>query len=423
MEKIARFTDRFIKNLQAQNKRVEYTEGGGFILRVSAKGVKTWVYSYSFERKAKRLKLGTYPAISLSEARKLHNNAVLIKERGIDPLQHERDKKEAIKKEKFKKEKEEESTIEWLAHDFFIRYVLLNRKAPIQIEQQIRADIIPLFGKYKIEEITTRDITRGLEKIVDRGSPIHANKVLRTIKQMFSYALSKGITERNPAYLIESKNVGGREIPRDRPLEYGEIKALWTFLEDQNQHNIPDSTCLGLKILLLTGVRTGSLLQAEKTEFNLDESIWTIPPEHLKLKKFEAQKSHVVHLSNFLKRLVSELISLSDSQYLIPNRQGDKPAHPKLFSGLIHRVRSRIKGIDEPFNVHDFRATISTHMAKLGIQPHIGELSLGHKLQGMLATYNKHDYLSERAKALQMWSDKIEMLVSNDNVVLMDRRA
>ncbi|MCU7940970.1 MAG: site-specific integrase [gamma proteobacterium symbiont of Bathyaustriella thionipta] len=241
---------------------------------------------------------------------------------------------------------------------------------------------------------------------------------------MFNYAVSKGLIKHNPAIAIEAKSIGGVEIPRDRCLSYEEIKALWLYLDDRTEHNIHPATIAGLKVLLLTGVRTGSLIKAEWKEINFDNSLWTIPPEHLKLKKTEVRKPHKVHLTDFVKDLFKELKVLSGCSHVIPSRDStesdSKPANDKLFSRVINRSRGNIEGIEENFNAHDFRATFSTSMADIGIAPHITELALGHKLPKIMATYNKHEYLPERKEALEQWSDKIEMLVANTNVVLLN---
>ena len=419
MEKVKKFTDTLIRNLKTTGKRYDVTEGNGFCLRVSAKGKKSWVYSYWFDEKAKKFTIGYFPATSVAKARKLVSDAGLLKDKGIDPIQAKKDAEAQVKAE----QQREIQTVEWLVNDFYERYILVNRNAPIQIKQQKNADIIPLLGSMNIEEVTTRDISLALEKIVERGSPVHANKVLRTIKQMFNYAVSKGLLKFNPAIAIETKSIGGVEIPRDRCLNYEEIKALWAYLDDKNKHNVHPSTIAGLKILLLTGVRTGSLIDAQWKEIDFDNNLWVVPPEHLKLKKTEARKPHKVHLTNFVKELFAELKELSGCDHVIPSRDStednSKPANNKLFSRVIRRSRGNIEGIEEDFNAHDFRTTFSTSMADMGIAPHITELALSHKLPKILATYNKHEYLPERQEALEKWSDKIEMLVTNKNVVAL----
>ena len=83
-------------------------------------------------------------------------------------------------------------------------------------------------------------------------------------------------------------------------------------------------------------------------------------PFHLKLRKTELRKSHKVHLTEFVKQLFTELKNLS-----------------------------------------------------IGF--------LGHKLPKIMAAYNKHEYLDEKKNALEQWTDKIEKLVTNSNVILLNQ--
>ena len=413
MEKIKKFTDIFVKNIKHNDNLQEFTDSAGFVLRVSKTGVKSWVYSYKFNGKAKRLPLGRYPSTSIAKAKKKYSDAVLLKDEGVDPKAHKEEQEQAVQDEK----ERERQDIKWLADDFYTRYIEKNRKVPEQIKQQIDADIIPSLGTINLEEITTRQITLALEKIVERGANVHANKVLSTIKQMFTYALSKGIIERNPAQGINSINIGGKEKPRDRYLSLEEIKLIWQWLDNKKNHRLHPATVLALKVLLLTGVRSGELRLAEWSEIDFDNALWTIPKE-----KYKTGIEHKVHLTEFTLQHLQELKELSGCKWVLPSIKDDKNPQPltdKALSRAVKRIVGRIKDV-EPWTPHDLRRTFNTQLSALGIMPHIVEKCLGHKLPGIMATYNKHEYLPERKEALEQWSDKIEMLVTNSNVVLLN---
>ena len=78
----------------------------------------------------------------------------------------------------------------------------------------------------------------------------------------------------------------------------------------------------------------------------------------------------------------------------------------------------RIEGI-LPWTPHDLRRTFNTQLSAMEITPHIVEKCLGHKLPGIMATYNQYEYLPERKEALEQWAEKIEILVTNSNVILL----
>lgn len=411
-----KFTDNYIKSLKPTGTQYQQNESGGLAIRVSAKGKKNWVYNYWLNNKAKRMVLGIYPSISLLKARKLALDAATLKDQGIDPIEH---KNEQERLEELEKQKSIQS-MGWLSEEFY-KTVLLNRKVPQQIRQQLNADIIPGIGSIHIDDISTRDITQFLQKIVDRGSPVHSNKVLSTIKQMFNFALSQGITDRNPAAAIRARDVGGVEVSRNRPLSYAEIKTLFQFL-DSGKHRIRKSTIIGMKLLMLTGVRTGSLVQAEWNEFDLENNLWIIPPEHQKLKKSQPHNPFPVHLSPWAIELLKQLRTASDSRYLIPSpmatQNDDKPAERTVFSSAIRLKLDEI-GIPK-FNVHDFRSTLATRLSEEGVAPHIVELILAHQLGGVAGIYNKHQFLKDRKAALNLWSEKVTQITSNNNVVAIN---
>lgn len=157
----------------------------------------------------------------------------------------------------------------------------VNPGQPQQIKQVIDADIIPPLGQIALEKIQARDITKSLDIIVKRGAPVHANKVLSTLKQAFNYAVSRGDLAANPSINIRARDIGGLEKPRERFLKLDEIKKLWLFL-DSNDSKIFTSMKIAIKIILLTGVRTAELRLAQWNEFDIKQSLWTIPANHTK---------------------------------------------------------------------------------------------------------------------------------------------
>jgi len=358
MKIIKKFTDVLVRNLKATGKRYDITEGNGFCLRITPSGKKAWVYSYWLDNKSKRFTVGYYPALSVAEARKAVFDAGLLKDNGIDPAQQKKDKEEAARK----KQAEELQTVEWLANDFYTRYIEKNRKVPQQIRQMLDADIIPSLGNFRIKEITTRQITIALEQIVDRGANVHANKVLSTIKQMFTYALSKGIIEHNPAQGTNSINIGGKEKPRDRNLSLEEIKLIWQWLDNEDNHRFHPATPTALKILLLTGVRSGELRTAEWSEVDLDAALWTIPKE-----KYKTGIEHKVHLTSFTIKHLQDLKDLSGSQWVLPSiKDNSKPLTDKALARAVKRTEGRIEDIP-PWTPHDLRRTFNTQLSAMGI--------------------------------------------------------
>ena len=139
---MSNFTDTYIKNLKIKEKRYEEYEGGGFGIRVSPNQLKTWIYRYKINGKTDKISIGHYPSMSLSSARKKYIELFELKQTGIVP-------KQSIQREEEKKN----DTISKLMEAWYKSYVVKNRKKPLQIRQQIDADITPLLGHLEIEKI------------------------------------------------------------------------------------------------------------------------------------------------------------------------------------------------------------------------------------------------------------------------------
>lgn len=390
---MSNFTDTYIRNLKGKEKRYEEYEGAGFGVRVSPNGIKSWIYRYKIDGKTDKLTLGSYPALSLSAAKKKFLDLSDLRRSGQNP-------KDLIQEQQEKKN----NTVEKLILPWYSSYVEKNRKQPLQIKQQIDADIIPLLGDRDLETLQAKDITKALDTIVARGAPIHANRVLSTLKQAFNYAVSRGSMQHNPATNIRTRDIGGLEKPRERYLNMDELKKLWLFL-DTDECKMFLQTKAALKIIILTGVRTSEIRLAQWSGFDFENSLWTIPPEHTK-----GAITVKIHITPILKSILMELKSISDSTFvlsgLVPNNPLDKNAMPR----AIRRIQERL-GIPD-WTAHDLRRTFATQLGEsLNIDPVVVEKCLGHKMPRIMATYNKNEMLPQRKEALEKWAQKIEDLV------------
>lgn len=146
---MSNFTDTYIKALKPTPKRYEKYEGGGFGIRVTPKGVKSWIYRYKIGGKTDKITLGHYPAMSLANAKKQFAELSGQRREGGTP-------KAIIEQQ----EQQKNNTVEKLVAEKF-------RKKPGQIRQQIHADIIPLLGKMRLDKIQTLDVAKALEQFLE----------------------------------------------------------------------------------------------------------------------------------------------------------------------------------------------------------------------------------------------------------------
>lgn len=143
---MVRFTDTYIKNLKSSDKRVELFEGDGFGIFIYPTGTKTWIYRYKIDGKKDHISIGNYPSVSLSDAKRQFMDLREIKKSGNNP------------KQIIQTQKEECFTIKDLVTNWYENYIKRHRKCPEQIEQIIKADIIPLLGDIEAEKLKTKDI-------------------------------------------------------------------------------------------------------------------------------------------------------------------------------------------------------------------------------------------------------------------------
>lgn len=389
-----KFTHKKIASLTAKKGRYHITEGNGFCLRVSPAETKTWFYRYKHNGKEKWLTLGHFPAMGVAEARNLFNELWNKRQNGENP-------EEYLKQEP---ESQTDTTVEQLVTEWYSGYIEKHRAHPQQIKQIIDADIIPLLGDKKLAKLKTKEITLALDKIVNRGSPIHANKVLAALKQAFNYGESRGDMLSNPAANIRARDIGGLEKARERYLTQEEIKELWHFLDSDKNH-ISVQIKNSLKIILLTGVRGGELRVAKWSEFDFDKSLWTIPAVNTKTGTILR-----VHLTPFMKTLLLELKKNNSSEYVISGLNGLYCLSDKAIPKAVNRIQERLN--IPQWTPHDLRRTFATQLGEtLNIDPVVIEKCLGHKMPKIMATYNKNEMLLQRKEALEKWADFVDKLI------------
>lgn len=393
-------TDRQLKALAGTGRRYEIADGLGLSVRVSPTGKVNFQYRYRFGGKPCRLDLGTYPLTSLSEARDRHYAARKLLDQGQDPVEAKR---------QTQREEHAAWTVEALAKDFLSRKVSREWKCPDYAQYLLNRNIVPILGALKVKDVTTREVMEALEKIADRGARVLANRTASLTKQMFAYAVQKGLREGNPCSVITKASVGGRERPRTRYLSYSEVWRLWKGLDASS---IAPWMKLAAKILLITGQRRGELMLAKWVDIDFDRRAWFIPAERSK-----NGKPHTVPLSSMATDQFLRLKAYSGSgQYLFPSPtlKPEQPCDIRALNKALRHVTKRL-GLQQ-CSPHVLRHTFTTLVSGLGIAPHVVEKILNHSLGGVLAVYNHHEFMPERETALQAWAARITTLLTAESV-------
>lgn len=344
-------TDKQLRAAKANGKTQYLHDGGGLYLRVTPAGYKTFILRVRRLSKYSWLALGPYPDMSLAEARE---KAVEVNTQGA-PAQ---------------------MTVAQAAEQY-MQYVKKHYKRPDLIEDRLTRDVIATIGAKKLHSVTKRDISEVLQAIVDRGSPVQANRTLADIKHLFAYCTEKGWVSSDPTQGITRKYVGGREKPKKRNLSWDEIKE---FIHVLYTRRFDEQTKIALGLLLVTGQRPSEVIGIHAAEIR--GVWWTIPKERIKTGRLEDAEDHKVYLSPQARQLI---------------KRWTKPDYD-------HRTLDRaVSRIGMGFTPHDLRRTMASRLGDLGVMPHVTEKMLNHKMEGVMAVYNHAEYLPERRSAWRLW--------------------
>jgi integrase len=409
-----RFTDRGIAALKPRADRYEAWEDGrsGFGVRVAPSGRKSWIFMYRFGGKARRMTLGSYPAVPLASARVKFAEAKHKLDRGEDPGALAKSEKLADRSA---------STVRQLIDEYLERSAK-DRKGYREIKRILEHDVAPAWGNRKAKAIKRRDVILLLDGIVDRGSPIMANRTLSWVRRMFNFAARRDIVDANPCFGIEAPS---REIERERVLSDEELQALWNGLPNADT---TDATRLAVKLLLVTAQRPGEVAGAMIAEFNIDQRLWSLPAERTK-----NGRPHLVPLSTLALSIVEAARGERRGGPLFPNRTG-KPltsqAIGRAFYGNVEALGIPVPARRQPvpddpraslaarrerrhvaFSPHDLRRTASTRMTELGFTRFIVDRVLNHVEPGVGRVYDRYEYLREKRQALETWTVRLEEIL------------
>ncbi len=361
-----------------------------------------WRFRYRFVGKSRIMNIGSYLNLSLADARKMAKGLRARVAMGYDVAGEKQERKrEAIAEIEAEKNA---YTMAQLADEFFQNRVLGNWKHPNIVRARIEKDIKPAIGHLAVEAVTPRHIDDLLKSIVKRGAPTMANDVLRWLKRIFNQAIKMHIITNNPALAFDVGDAGGKEQSRKRNLSRDEIAKLFAAMKTAKGFSVEND--ISMKLLLALAVRKGELIGARWVEFDLDAGVWHLPEVRTK-----TSAAITIPLSDTVVKWFKELKRLScASDYVLPARKMQDRMIPHIAESTLGVALAKVEHGLEPFTIHDMRRTAKTLLASLGVQPHISERCLNHKIKGVEGIYDGYDYFDERKKALNSLSDLLVQL-------------
>lgn len=373
-------------------------DGDGLYLEVTPKNKKLWRFKYRIFGKAKLLSFGSYPDISLLEARELRQEARNKVAKGIDPSM--------LRKEAKKEQEATETTFEVVAREWFSRNEPKWSASHIRtVKSRLERDVYPAIGNRPIADISRGEVIALIRKVEGRGVIETADRIKMYCGQIFRYALNLEKISFNPVTDMKdvlTKRVQGHHAAITDPKRLGEL------LRDIDEYNGSYVVKCALKIAPMVFVRPGELYNAVWAEFDLDEALWNIPATRMKMKQ-----PHLVPLATQAVTVLRELHNLTGDGKFVFHGYRSK-LRPISDVAMLAALR-RLGYSKEEMTSHGFRATARTIMDEvLQIRPDFIEHQLAHAVKDPNGrAYNRTAHLPERIKMMQQWADYLDGLKGN----------
>jgi len=393
---VAPLTDTAIRKAKPGPKPTKLRDGGGLYVQLNPDGSRWWRWDYRRPVTGKRntLSLGTYPEVSLADARGRQAEARRLLASGIDPGEHRKAAKVAgVEKAA---NSFEVVTREWLGKQKWVE------SYRCKVAAWMDNDVFPWIGGRPVAELTAPDFLRVARRIEERGAIESAHRIMQNCGQVMRYAVATGRADRNPVADLR----GALAPPAERHhAAITDPRELGGLLRAIDAYSGDATTRAALRLAPLVFVRPGELRHAEWSEIDLDVGEWNIPAHKMKMRE-----PHLVPLSSQAVAILRDLQPLTGHrQYVFPG--GRSPKRPLSDNALTAALRRM--GFDkETMTAHGFRATARTLLDEvLGWRPDLIEHQLAHAVRDPNGrAYNRTSHSAERRKMMQAWADYLDAL-------------
>jgi integrase len=369
----------------------------GFGLKVTPKSRKVFIVLYrtgGAGSKLRKYTIGPYGRVTLHQARVAAQKVFSAKFEGRDPAAEKRAARRQVLADR----------VDDLLEEFITQHVSKNRSAP-EVARLLRREVGGPWSGKSIHELGKRDVVKLVSAIEQRGAPVAANKLLKSIKTFFTWCVGRAVLDRSPA---EGVPLPAKEVARDRVLSDAELSQIVLAARGMGG---PYGGIV--ELLALTGQRREEVAQLRWDEIDLMQRRWILPKVRTK-----NNKEHIVPLSD-------------PAIVLLRRFERVQPVVFATSSGKTFRTFSRSKreldllcGVTD-WRLHDLRRTCVSGMARLGVAPHIADKILNHQtgtISGVAAVYQRHDFLAERKDALACWGAHFARIIAEASTERRDIR-
>lgn len=391
-------------------KFIRLADAASLYLQVDANGSRRWFYKYTFLGKSKLMALGKYPDVPLTSARRLRDEAKLLRATGVDPMEERKINK--LKAMNPTGQTFKAVALEWLEKQI-PQWSEVHAK---RCTRQLERDLFPYIGSRKINELEPVEVLAAVRKTEQRGAIETADRGLQLAGQIFRYAVATGRAPRDVTADLKGALMPYRTKNFAAITDPGKVGELLRAMKAYRGGLIV-KTALQLAPILFQ--RPGELRGAAWSEIDLNHALWTIPSARMKRTKEgkENGNDHLVPLPKQAVELLKLLQQLTGHGRLVfpGERDHDRP----ISENSVRTALIAMGYTSELQTWHGFRATARTMLAeRLELDPNIIEAQLAHAVKDANGTsYNRTKYLVQRTKMMQTWADYLDALAAGASVI------
>lgn len=378
-------------------------EHKGLRVRATATGRKVFFYRYRAEDKALReIKLGELGPLTLAKAREALAKLKLERAQGIDPQERKRASREAARADREAK-RALSYTVAALVEDE-ARERLAKLKRGDEMERLLRRELVAKVGAVPAVDLTRQDLREKVLRPLSARAPRLATMLLSAVRMAYRHAIKQGRIADDFTLPTEGLQ-GAAQVRRKRAFS---DKELATFLRWLPSSSYSRTVRDALRLVLLTGCRSGEVVAARWRDIDLERGVWTIldtkngepvdvmlPAQAVELLRYRraVDKTFLFPSRVAGQHIAQKAIGLA--QYTARNGRGEVPADDP---------------IEVDWTVHDLRRTVATGLARLGCPRVVQDRILNHVDASVSAIYDRHHYDAEAREWLQRWADHLDGL-------------
>jgi len=375
------------KTVEALSAQGRYADGAGLHLLVSKTGAKSWVLRIQHDGKRRDLGLGSYPLVSLANAREASSAMKANVRKGADPLAEKRLRASRAALPNFEAAA--------LARHSEVASTFRNTKHKAQWKSSLEAYAFPTLGKLRIDQVTPAAVRDALLPIW-LEKPETARRVLQRTVDVLVWSVAKGYRESVP--LMSAKAMRLPKQPRASrhfdAMPWREVPAFAARLRGGDEGS--ELARLALEFLILTAARSGEIRGMTWDEIDEDAKVWRVPAERMK-----AGRVHEVPLSSRALQILKARAGkqITASRLVFPGRSLKAP-----MSDMTLKMAVRRMGLDH--DPHGFRSSFRDWVSDATNFPsELAEAALAHvKGDKTEAAYARSTMLEKRRAMMDSWA-------------------